>query len=85
VARTPQFEDVVGEVLDEVRDGLEGAIIQAVSRGVEGRVILLALHWQAASMCLEAGIDPAALTSAIHAVRAMLGGEAEGTQAGRES
>jgi hypothetical protein len=86
VSGEPHFDDVVGQLLAEFREALEEAIKAAGADGVEERVILLALHWQAAALCLERGIDPAALTSAIHVVRAMLEGGAElASQAGRES
>jgi Tfp pilus assembly pilus retraction ATPase PilT len=86
VSGEPHFDDVVGLLLEEMRDALEEAVEAAGEEGAEGRVVLMALHWQAAALCLERGIDPAALTSAIHAVRAMLEGGAELTsQAGQES
>ena len=86
MARTPQLEDTMEAILDELRDTLKEMAKAAIEVGAREEVILLALHWQAASLCLEAGIDPAALTSAIRAVRDMLGGEAgSSAQAGQES
>ena len=86
MAPEPHIEEAIEEIMDHLRLILEDTLEAGGASGMERRVILHALHWQAACLALEAGVDPASLTSAIHAVRAMLeGGEEEDSQAGRES
>ena len=68
-----------------MREALEEAIEVAGEEGVEEEVVIMALHWQATTLCLERGILPSSLVSTIQAVDVAVRGGASSCQAGRES